>query len=555
MRPPHGVLCFLAIFLPALLGCGGPPPAASVAGGPSPAPLFDNLGDLHHAVTTNSEQAQRYFDQGLRLVYAFNHDEAVRSFREAARLDPSCAMAYWGVALALGPNINLPTDPDREHLAGEMVARARALEAKVSPAERDYIEALARRYPERAGADRARAAADYADAMREVSRAHPDDPDAATLFAESLMDLRPWRLWTSDGRPAPDTEEIVTTLEAVLRAHPDHLGANHYYIHTMEGSPHPERALEAADRLPSLAPGAGHVVHMPCHIYIHTGRWADASTASERGIEADRAYLAKAKPEGVYPMMYVAHNFQFLAFTAAMEGRSTVALQAAEEMVRRMPAGMVKEMEASLPGVDYFLAPPIFTMVRFGRWRALLDMPQPPAEFRYLTALWRFGRGLALARTGKPDEADRERQALVAFVSSLKDDEMVGPLNRASAVFGVASALLEGEIALARGRTDEAIRRLRAAVAAEDRLSYDEPPAWWQSARLSLGAALLEAGRAREAARVYEADLGRFPENGWALYGLAQALKLERSPAAADAEARFQKAWARADVTLAATRF
>ncbi|HVO30602.1 MAG TPA: hypothetical protein VMV18_07695 [bacterium] len=542
-------------------------PAASPAASASPASsaptptatpvvLYDNLGSLHHAVTTKSPQAQKFFDQGMRLLYGFNHAEAIRSFNEAARLDPDCAMAYWGAAIALGPNINLPSDAEGETTARALVAKARLLGPKVSAAEREYIEAAVARYAgppnpqDRHANDEA-----YADAMREVAKNHPDDPDAQALFAESMLDLRPWQQWNHDGTPAPGTEEIERTLETALKKFPDHPGLNHYYIHTEEGGPHPERARAAAARLPALEPGAGHLVHMPSHIYIHTSQWNDASTANERAIEVDRAYLAGPHAEGAYSMMYVAHNFQFLWATASMEGRSAVALKAARDMTAPFDEKMVRAMEKDMPGVDYTMAPPLIAEVRFGHWAEILKEPAPPADFRYLTAMWHFARAFAFARTGKMEQARDEQLALQQFVFSLKDDEMIGPLNTAKGIFGVGTKLLAGELMAADGKLDDAIALEEEAVAAEDALSYDEPPAWPLPTRHYLGALLLQAKKPSEAVAVYQADLKKNPENGWALFGLEKAWELGRAAEAKGAHERFAKAWAHADVTLTTSRF
>lgn len=533
------------------------PPVGSPAPLPGGTPwtiLYDGLGDLHHPVTTRSPLAQRFFDQGLRLIYGFNHPEAIRSFREAARLDPDCAMAYWGVAVALGPNYNLPSDPEGEATAREMVAKARLLEPKVTPAERDYIEAAVARYAGPVAADRHENDRAYADAMREVAKTHPEDPDAAVLFAESMMDLRPWMLW-QDGQPAPGTEEIVATLEAVLAKHPEHPGANHYYIHAEEGGPTPEKALPEAKRLPSLMPAVGHVVHMPSHIYIHTGMWAEASDANEAAIKADKAYLAKPHAEGVYSMMYVSHDYQFLAATAAMEGRRAKALEAARNMVAPFDAAMVREMEKAMPGVDYMLAPPWMVMIRFGMWDDLLKEPAPPEDFVYLGAVRHFARALAFARTGKMKEARDEQMALQRFVFSRKDEEMLGPLNSAKATFAVATKLLAGELEAADGHLDDAITLERQAVALEDALNYDEPPPWPLPTREYLGALLLRKKKPAEAIEVYQADLKKYPENGWALFGLEKAYSLGKAYEAKGAHDRFVKAWSRADVTLTSSRF
>jgi tetratricopeptide (TPR) repeat protein len=515
-------------------------------------PLFDNLGTHHHKITTKMPLAQRYFDQGLRLVYAFNHDEAVRAFKEAARLDPNCAMAYWGIGLALGPNYNLPLDPERNQAAYAATQQAVKLAPKASAAERAYIAALAKRYSLAPGADRKALDRAYADAMREVAHSHPDDTDAATLFAESLMDLRPWALWTLDGQPQPGTLEIVATLEAVLKKDPMHPGANHYYIHAIEASPHPERGLVAAERLHNLVPGAGHLVHMPSHIYMRTGRYGDAADANAQAIKVDEAYIAAAKPSGVYPMMYYPHNIHFFWAAASMEGRSADAIRAAREVTNGVSPEMVTEMDM----LEYFVPTALFALTRFGKWDDILKEPAPPLDQTYATGIWHYARGLALAANGRLDQAAGEQQAVAAAAAAIPPDRIIGDNTPPAALLHIAAETLAGEIAARRGQTDEAIKHLQEAVRAQDALPYTEPPPWYYPVRQSLGAVLLAAGRPGDAEAVYRDDLQRNPENGWSLYGLWQALRARKAEAeAAAVDERFRKAWARADVRLTASRF
>jgi len=518
---------------------------------PDAPPLLDGLGAHHHAVTTTSPLAQRYFDQGLRLVYAFNHDEATRAFREAARLDPGCAMAWWGVALAAGPNYNLPIDDARDRVARDAMAKASALAPKASEPERAYIDALARRYARPSGADRKQLDRDYADAMRQVMRKHPDDLDAATLFAESLMVLRPWDLWTLEGAPQPGTTEIVETLEVVLARDPDHPGANHYYIHAVEASPDPGRALASADRLGGLAPAAGHLVHMPAHVYMRVGRYADAAEANRRAITADERYIGGQKPQGVYPQMYYPHNIHFLWSAASMEGRSAEAIAAANKLTVQLTPDVLRQM----PMLELFAPTPLLALARFGKWDDVLAAPPPAEEFVVAAGMSHYARGLALAATGKLDEAARERARVVTLADATPADRVIGDNQPARRHLELAAAELGGEIAARRGRTDEAVKHLEEAVRLEDRLPYTEPPAWWRPTRQVLGATLLEAGRPVEAEAVYREDLRRNPENGWSLLGLARSLR-ERDPAAASAvDARFRTAWARADVQPQSSRF
>ena len=515
-------------------------------------PLFDNLGTHHHKISTKVPLAQRYFDQGLRLVYAFNHEEAVRAFKEAARLDPNCAMAYWGVGLALGPNYNLPLDPERNRAAYAATQKAVKFAPKASAAERAYIAALTKRYSLAPDADRKALDQAYADAMREVAHAYPDDTDAATLFAESLMDLRPWALWTLDGQPQPGTLEIVATLEAVLKKDPMHPGANHYYIHAIEASPQPDRGLVAAERLHNLVPGAGHLVHMPSHIYMRTGRYADAADANTQAIKVDEAYIAAVKPAGVYPMMYYPHNIHFFWAAASMEGRSADAIRAAREVTNGVSPEMVKEMDA----IEYFVPTALFALARFGKWEEILHEPAPPAGQPYATGIWHYARGLALANTGRLDEAASEQQAVAAAAAAMPPERIIGDNTPPAALLHLAAEALAGESAARRGQTDDAVKHLQEAVRAQDALPYTEPPPWYYPVRQSLGAVLLTAGRPADAEAVYRDDLQRNPENGWSLYGLWQALRARQAEAeAAAVEERFRKAWARADVALTASRF
>ena len=515
-------------------------------------PLFDNLGTHHHTVTTKSPSAQRYFDQGLRLVYAFNHDEAVRAFKEAARLDPHCAMAYWGIGLALGPNYNLLLDEERNKAAYAATQKAIKLAPKVSAPERAYIAALAKRYSLAPDADRKALDLAYADAMREVARSYPDDTDAATLFAEAMMDLRPWALWTLDGQPQPGTLEIVATLEEVLKKDPMHPGANHYYIHAIEASRQPERGLVAAERLHGLVPGAGHLVHMPSHIYMRTGRYADAAEANVQAIKVDEAYIATVKPAGVYPMMYYPHNIHFLWAAASMEGCSADAIRAGREVTKGVSPEMVKEMGM----IEYFVPTALFALARFGTWSDILNEPAPPPDQPYATGIWHYARGLAFTAIGQLDEATTEQQAVAAAATAMPPDRIIGDNTPAAALLHIAADTLAGEIAARRGQTDDAVKHLQEAMRAQDALPYSEPPPWYYPARQSLGAVLLAAGRPAEAEAVYREDLERNPENGWSLFGLAQALHARKADAeAAEIDTRYRKAWERADVTLTASRF
>lgn len=526
---------------------GGPHTLADWATG---AQLFQGLGDYHRSITTSSPQAQAYFDQGLRLTWAFNHDEATRSYVKAGELDPSCAMCWWGAALTLGPNYNVPMLPERFQAAWDALAKAQAAAAKATPVEQALIAALARRYVGPQPLDPVAMAphqVDFAHAMGEVAKKFPDDLDVQTLYGEALMTSNPWKLWSLDGAPSPGTEEILAVLEGVLAKNPQHPGANHYYIHAVEASKHPEKAVAAAERLHGMMPAAGHLVHMPSHIFERVGRYAESAQANRDAIAADRAYL-KQPPPGYYPM-YLAHNDGFLAFADGMQGRSQEALAASRGAVDALPPELVN----SMPGFDFYIAQQWEVMVRFGRWDAVLAEPLPLAKYPVLTGFARFARGYADAATGKLEDAQRERAALELVVAQFPADLGAG-LNSAKDVFGVAQAVLHGRIAQAQGKAEAAIAAYTDAVAREDQLAYDEPADWYFPARHLLGAALLAAGKPAQAEAVYREDLKRYADNGWSLYGLAKALAAQNKTAqAADAEKRFKAAWGQADIQLSAS--
>jgi tetratricopeptide (TPR) repeat protein len=510
-------------------------------------PIFDGLGSLHHPVTTknNSTLAQRFFDQGLTFVYAFNHDEAAGSFEQAAHLDPDMAMAYWGIALSLGPNINLPEDSERGQMAYAAISKAKSLEGNASAAERGYIDALAQRYTADGKMTDSLQLA-YANAMREVARQNPDDPDAGALFAESMMDLHPWGLWTLDGKPVDGTPEIVTTLEGVMAKYPDHLGANHYYIHAVEASPDPGRALASAQRLPKLAPAAGHIVHMPAHIYFRTGDYDASAAANEAAIKADKVYLRERNPKGVYPMIYVSHNIQFLWASYMMEGNSRGAFRASRELDQAVPLAMVRQM----PMAEFMSPTRYFTEARFSNWDAILKEPAPPADLTFTTGVWHYVRGLALAAKNRPDDALAEKKKIDAIIVATPADRIVG-FNTADKLLAMGSATLAGEIESAKGQHDGAINYFKEAVAIQDALNYEEPPPWYYPVRETLGMELLAAGKPADAEQVFRDDLKQNPENGWSLNGLALCLHARNaSDEAASVDARLKAAWAHADVKL-----
>jgi tetratricopeptide (TPR) repeat protein len=526
--------------------------------GPSPAPpqpqasqtasLMPGMGNHRHPIATSNPDAQRFFDQGFDLVFGFNHEEAVRSFQRAAELDPKTAMPHWGIAWALGPNYNLDVDDDRAKQANAAMAQALALSKDGPDAERAYVEAMAIRFPADAKPDRAALARKYSDAMRDLSRRYPDDLDAATLYAESLMNLRAWKLWTLDGKPAERTEEIVAVLESVLARNPNHLGANHYYIHTVEASPTPGRALSSAMRLDTLAPAAGHLTHMPAHIYARTGDQAAAARANEAGAKADREYFKTASADSFYGMAYYTHNLHFLADSEMMRGRLAAAKQAAAEVAEKL--GPHTQM---MPMVESLITMKTSVLLRFGRHEEILALASPPADHPVEVAWWHFARGVALARAGKADEAANERKALADATAKVPEEALFGGtgLESAKNVLALATTVLDARIAWARGSRDDAIKFWLSAVAAADKVPYDEPPVFFYPVRESLGAALLLSGRAPEAERVFREDLIKHPRNARSLFGLNETLIQQGKKSDADWVKRaFDEAWKDADTTL-----
>ncbi len=509
-------------------------------------PLIENLGDLEHRVSTEDALAQQYFNQGLRLIFAFNHDEAIRAFRAAAVIDPNCAMAHWGIALALGPNYNLEADADRNEKACKALREAQRLAAGASPSDAAYIAALAKRYSESPDADRKALDRAYADAMRDLVRRYPDDLDAAVLFAESMMDLRPWDLWTFDGRPQPGTREIVATLESVLKRNERHPGANHFYIHAVEASTSPQRGLASAQRLGDLMPGAGHMVHMPSHIYFRLGRYRQAVEANQRAVQADRKYIEEYRPEGVYPMMYYPHNIHFLWSALCFEGRSAEAISAATQVVGSLSDEMVQEM----PMLEAFLPTRLYTLLLFEKWDDVLREKQPLAEFVFATGMWHYGQGLAQAGLGRTSDAEAHQAKLAEIIAATPEDKLV-MRHSALRLLRIAHSELAARLDAAAGRPDAALAQLHNAVLLQDGLQYDEPPPWYFPTRQALGAQLLAANRPADAETVYREDLRRHPENGRSLHGLMLALTvLKKTDDAAAIRNRFEKAWARADFPL-----
>lgn len=515
-------------------------------------PLFDDLGDHHMPISTSSATAQHYFDQGIRLAYAFNHDEAVRSFEQATKADPDCAMAHWGIAFALGPNINAPMSEEAGKLADAAVRKALDLSATATERERDYIHALAERYlgepqPERAELDRA-----FADAMRLVAAKYPDDLDASTLFAEAMMDTTPWNYWEANGSPRPGTEEILTSLEYVLRRNPDHPGANHYYIHAVEASPCPERGLPSAYRLGELMPGAGHLVHMPSHIYLRMGMYDDAAESNIAAVQADEDYLAKTNATGIYPSMYYSHNVHFLWYARTMMGMSQDALRDA----RKTAAIVRKYATNDMPHVAWMVSVPLMDMVRFGRWDLIRQEAEPEKDLVVERSLWHFAQGMADLRSGELKSAGEHSATLAEFATSKEIEALETALFPTQRIVRVASTLLQAELAGAKGDSAAHLRDLTEAVALEDKLPYMEPPYWYFPVRHYLGAAHLEQGDVTQAEAVYRDDLKRRPCNGWSLFGLLQSLRRQGKDLAADVVRKeFQQAWQFADVVLTSSRF
>lgn len=533
-----------------LLGSALPSVATESAETPSSnqsdtVPLYTNLGSHHKRISTRVAAAQQYFDQGLRLVYGFNHAEAIRSFSHAAELDPTCAMCYWGIALAYGPHVNAPMDQASGIAAYKAVQTALSLKSHATAQERAYIEALAQRYEADPPTNRARLDVSYSRAMGKVAKSYPKDLDTATLYAEALMDLRPWNYWRPDGTAYPGTKDIVRQLETVLARNSNHPGACHYYIHAVEAV-NPKAAVPCAERLAWLMPGEGHMVHMPAHIYIRVGRWNDAIQANQHAIHSDEVFIEGQHPIGVYPLAYYPHNIHFLAFASTMAGRSAQAIEAAQTLTSKVnldaahQVGMLQEM------LPYH----VLTLTTFGKWDEVLASPLPPEDIRFSYAMAQYARGVAHAAKAEWAEAEAALD-LVTASDAATPQEAEG-----KTALSIAVHALAGEIAMRRGDLAAGITHFRAAATIEDAGLYFEPPKWYYPIRHSLGAALMKAGLPAEAEKVYLKDLQRFPENGWALFGLAQALRAQgKKDEATATEARFHKAWSDTDLTLTASRF
>ena len=514
-------------------------------------PLYDGLGSYSRRITTDSFEAQRYFDQGLAFIQGFNHDAAIRAFQQAAQIDPECAMAHWGIALACGPHINLMVVPlPAAELAWKEIALAKKHASKASPVERALIDALAKRYANPQPEDRSALDRVYADAMREVWKKFPNDPDVGAFFAEAMMDLRPWDQWTPEGKPQPGTDEILATLDAVLKLNPKHPFANHLYIHAVEASPHPERANAAADRLRNLQAGLGHMVHMPSHIDIGTGRWPEAVETNVKAVAADQNYRKIFGPPKGFLNVYVAHNRHMLAYAAMMTGQRDLAMKHIRAMVAELPADFLKENAMQAEG---FVAMPLEVMVRFGLWSEILNEPDEYPDYMPFTrAFHHAARAIAFAAKGDSDNARKAQRVFLERAKLVPKEESFGN-NSCEAILGIMIPMVEGEIVVAEGKIDSGIEQLRAAIKKEDVLKYDEPPGWLIPVRHSLGAVLMKHQRFAEAEQVYREDLARLPENGWSLLGLAESLRKQKknTDEVAQVQAKFKKVWAKADLSIA----
>lgn len=528
-------------------------PAAIPAAAPAGPHRFDTLGALHRPISSKNPDAQAWFDQGLRMAYGFNHQAAGQAFAEAVKADHDCAICWWGQALVLGPNINVPMVPEAAAPAWDAAQKALALRDKASPVEQMLIDAVVARYAQTAPEDRAPLDRAYADAMKAAVEKFPDDADVQVMYAESLMDLMPWAYWTANGQASPETPALLTALETALKLNPDHIGAIHYYIHATEASPDPKRAEPHADRLAALAPGAGHLVHMPAHTYLRLGRYHDAVLINLKATDADATFLSFCKgSNGVYPLGYVPHNWHFIVAAAGYEGNAAMTLRAAQQTAQRADMTMLE----TLTMMQQFIVAPLMAQARFGRWDEILATQEPPAALPYPTAIWHFARGRAYAAKGELDAARKELAAYeVAAADPRNETNVLWGINYAPAVLKVGGPFLAGEIAAAAGDHAAAIPLLTEAVAAEDALNYNEPADWLLPTRHSLGVVLLAAGKAAEAEAVYRKDLELHPHNGWALIGLSQALAAQGKTAeAAEAKARFDQAWANADLKIEASR-
>ena len=539
---------FIAFFIPAILlfSCNRQTERQ--------APLFDDLGTLHFPITTDSELAQKYFNQGIILAYGFNHEESFRSFEEAARLDTNCAMAYWGMAYVLGPNINLPMDAGVLTTAYDAIQKAILLLDNETQRERDYIVALSKRYTDEALEDRTPLDQAFSDAMQDVVNKYPGDLDAATIFAESIMNLHPWDYWLKDGKPQPWTNEILTTLKSVIERNPDHHGANHLYIHAVEASKNPEIGLASADKLRFLAPGAGHLVHMPAHIYIRTGKYHEGSLANIRAVKSDEEYINQCNQQGFYPLSYYPHNYHFLWATATLEGDSKTAIDAALKTSQQPPDSLMNV--CGYQTLQHFAVIPLYAYVTFGKWEEILKYPEPQDNRPYMLGVWHYAKGMAFIASNDLGGAEKELAVLKELRYNKNIEELsIWGINSAGTLVKIACEVLSGELAAKKKDYPLAIKHLKKAVEIEESLRYDEPPTWFYPCRQNLGAVLIEAGLYGEAEKVYRENLSEIPDNGWGLFGLHQSLlKQNKFNEAGEIEKKFKDAWKYADVELTSSR-
>ena len=548
----YGNLIYLVLLL-SIIGCSTKQDSSRHLFEGQIAPLLQGMGNHHFPISTDDTLAQQYFDQGLVLSYGFNHKEANRSFRQAAKLDSDNPMAWWGAALVLGPNINAGMPEDHNPRAWEALQKARELKENATQKEQDYIEALSHRYDKNPPEDRTPLDRAYAEAMERLAEKYPGDLDAQTLYAEALMDLHPWNYWKKDGTPQSWTPKILQILESVIEQDPDHPGANHLYIHAVEAEK-PENALSSANRLRTLVPGAGHLVHMPSHIYINTGDYHRGTLANERAVKADNEYVTQCRQQGIYPLAYVPHNYHFLWATATMEGRSERSLKAAGQTSDMVDTKMMRQ--PGLGTLQHYWVIPLYGYVRFAKWDKILNVSEPAGDLVYPRGVWHYARGMAFVGKGKIKQAEEELNSLKTIASDDTLKEItIWEINTTQELMQIASRVLEGELYAAQQNYDAAISLLEKAVEIEDQLSYNEPPDWFFPVRQNLGAVLLEANRPGKAERVYRNDLAKFPENGWSLFGLYQSLKAQgKDNSASKVKKRFESAWKYSDVKLSASR-
>lgn len=521
------------------------------------APLFEGMGTFHREITTASPDAQKYFDQGMVLAFGFNHAESIRSFRAAQKLDPSCAMCFWGEALATGPNINVTSkgravmSPGDRAAAYKAVKRASALKGNATTAEQALIEALETRYSADFEAAREPQDIAYAEAMGAYVAAHPSDDDAAAMYAEAWMNTMPWDYWSADGEPKPDTVKVISALETILARTPDHPLALHLYLHAVEASADAGRAEDEADRLYTLVPGSGHLVHMPAHIFWRVGRYEDAAEANIQAAKVDEAYIAQCNAQGFYPALYYPHNVHFLWAAASMSGQSALALETAQKLSDNVRIEQIKEF----PTIEFFKTVPMLAHVQFAKWTEILAMDAPPADLDYSNAIWHYARGVALARSGQPALAIAEQAELAKVKDTVQIQFMDTNDYPASLLLNIADKLLLGEIANAKGDSEGSVALFEEAVSLQDSLPYTEPPFWYYPTRQSLGEALMKAGRYADAEAVYRTDLEQYPHNGWSMAGLATALELQgESEEAMHLRHHFEKVWENADIDITASR-